>query len=140
MWIGPGVYEAAISYSTAMKMADSAVLFKLATKQIGILKHGIMPCFMAKPYDNLPGCSGHLHFSLLDIKKNKNIFAKGYDPDDYKQDKENEKLEWKDTKEMSNVMKHFLAGVLIGLPSIMPMLAPTINRCSLYIWNMSYII
>ncbi|CAJ0837975.1 13906_t:CDS:2 [Entrophospora sp. SA101] len=113
---GPGVYEAAISYSTAMNMADSATLFKSATKQIGILKYGIMPCFMAKPYDNLPGCSGHLHFSLLNIETSKNVFAKSFGSSDCEQNQESQELKWQDAKEMSDEMKYFLAGVLIGLP------------------------
>jgi glutamine synthetase len=34
----------------------------------------IMPTFMAKPHNGLPGCSGHIHVSLQD-KNGKNIFA-----------------------------------------------------------------
>ncbi|KAG0050798.1 hypothetical protein BGZ83_004427 [Gryganskiella cystojenkinii] len=71
---GPGVYEAALSYTSATQMADMANLFKLSAKQLGI-KHGIMPTFMAKPYSDQPGCSGHIHFSLRDLASKANLFA-----------------------------------------------------------------
>ncbi|KAF9190736.1 hypothetical protein BGZ51_008251 [Haplosporangium sp. Z 767] len=71
---GPGVYEAALAYDNATNMADMANLFKLSAKQLG-LKQGIMPTFMAKPYGDRPGCSGHLHFSIRDIATKTNLFA-----------------------------------------------------------------
>jgi glutamine synthetase len=46
---GPGVYETALAYTEARRMADNAVLFKLLAKSVGI-KYGIMPTFMAKPW------------------------------------------------------------------------------------------
>jgi glutamine synthetase len=63
---------------------------------------------MAKPHANLPGCSGHLHMSICDLNGN-NQFS--------------------NTKDgvVGNIMTHFLAGILKGLPSIMAILAPTIN-------------
>lgn len=116
---GPGVYEAALAYCPALDMADHAVLFKLATKQLGVLRHGVMPCFMAKPHNDLPGCSGHLHFSLRDLKTGDNSFAKT--------SKDTIDSPHKDAKNISDLMQHFLAGILKGLPSIMPLVAPNIN-------------
>lgn len=49
---GPGVYETALAYTTALRMADNAILFKFAAKSIG-MKHGIVPSFMAKPWGNV---------------------------------------------------------------------------------------
>ena len=49
---GPGVYETALAYTTALRMADNAILFKFAAKSIGI-KYGIIPSFMAKPWGNV---------------------------------------------------------------------------------------
>lgn len=106
---GPGVYEAALEYCEVLEMADRGHLFKLMTKKIGI-KHGITPCFMAKPHSNLPGCSGHIHLSL-NSKDGKNLFF-----DESTKDK------------TSTLLKSFVAGVLKGLPSIMALLAPNINR------------
>ncbi|CAO3591739.1 unnamed protein product [Absidia cylindrospora] len=110
---GPGVFEAAIAYTEAKEAGDRATLFKTAMKQIA-LKHGFMACFMAKPYQDMPGCSGHMHFSLKN-KDGKNAFAIWDDADK------------SHIPNMSITMVHFLAGVLRGLPSMLAILAPTIN-------------
>ena len=54
---GPGVFESALGYTSALRMADNAVLFKLLAKSAG-MEMGIVPSFMAKPYSNMPGTSG----------------------------------------------------------------------------------
>ena len=61
---GPGVFEAAILFCDALEAADRAVLFKTGAKEIGA-RFGIMPTFMAKWNAQFPGCSGHIHQSLL---------------------------------------------------------------------------
>ena len=119
--IGPGVYEVALEYNTAMKMADCAQLFKTSAKQIGLL-NGVITSFMAKPYGNQPGCSGHLHFSLRNIATGANAFAA------VTSDQSETKQQQGDYEHMSTTMQHFLAGMLVGLPSILAILAPTINR------------
>ncbi|KAK7693773.1 hypothetical protein QCA50_003345 [Cerrena zonata] len=118
---GPGVYETALAYTTALRMADNAILFKYAAKSIG-MKFGIIPSFMAKPWGNLPGCSGHIHVSLRD-KDGKSIFA--VSPSELKTGRAG--AAYPDTKYLSQEGEWFLAGVLHGLPDIMPMLVPTIN-------------
>ena len=104
---GPGVFEAAILYSEALEAADRAILFKLAAKEIG-MRFGIMPSFMAKWSQHYPGCSGHIHQSLSDGKKN--LFHDA-----------------KDKHGMSAIFKSYLAGQLKALPELMPMYAPTVN-------------
>ena len=104
---GPGVYEAAITYSDTLTAADNACLFKTAVKEIAY-KHGILASFMAKISENLPGCSGHVHQSLWN--KGNNIFYDANQPNN-----------------MSETMKQYIAGQLYCLPHILPMVAPTIN-------------
>lgn len=106
---GPGVYEAAIAHDDTLQAADKAVLFKTAVKEIAY-KHGIVASFMAKWNKDLPGCSGHIHQSLWDIKQTQNLFH----------DTENE-------DGISDLMRHYIAGQLYCLPHILPMYAPTIN-------------
>ncbi|HVW97595.1 MAG TPA: glutamine synthetase family protein [Mucilaginibacter sp.] len=106
---GPGVYEAAILHDGVLAAADKATLFKTAVKEIAN-KHGIIATFMAKWNENLPGCSGHIHQSLWNKDKGRNLF---YSADD--------------KYNMSDLHKHYLAGQLHCLPYIMPMYAPTIN-------------
>lgn len=102
---GPGVYEAAITYADVLEAADRAVLFKTGVKEIGH-RHGILPTFMAKVSEHLPGCSGHVHQSLW--KDGVNLFhgaARG----------------------MSPLMENYMAGQLHCLPYILPLIAPTVN-------------
>ena len=104
---GPGVYEAAITYSGVLQAADNASLFKTAVKEIGY-KHGILASFMAKINEQLPGCSGHVHQSLW--QNNANVFYNANEPNN-----------------MSETMQQYVAGQLFCLPHILPMVAPTIN-------------
>ena len=104
---GPGVYEAAIIYSEALEAGDRAVLFKESAKEIGA-RFGIMPSFMAKWSQQYPGCSGHIHQSLSDGKKNLFHDAKG-------------------RAGMSRTFESYLAGQLAGLLELAPMFWPTIN-------------
>jgi len=104
---GPGVYEAAIQFSEALEAADRAILFKTGAKEIGS-RFGIMPSFMAKWSAQYPGCSGHIHQSLTDGKKN--VF---YDAES--------------KTSMSKVFESYLAGQIACLLEFAPMFWPTIN-------------
>jgi glutamine synthetase len=104
---GPGVYEAAILYSDVLEAADRAVLFKSGVKELGC-RHGVIPTFMAKVSESLPGCSGHVHQSLW--RDGVNLF---HDPST--------------SAGMSGLMESYMAGQLHCLPHILPMVAPTVN-------------
>jgi glutamine synthetase len=104
---GPGVYEAAIAFSDALTQADRAILFKSGTKEIGA-RFGIMPSFMAKWNAAYPGCSGHIHQSMSDGKKNLFADAKG-------------------RHGMSKMFESYLAGQVAHLMEFAPMFWPTIN-------------
>ena len=104
---GPGVYEVALLFSEALEAADRAILFKTGAKEIGA-NFGIMPSFMAKWNAALPGCSGHIHQSLSDGKKN--LF---YDA--------------KNSRSMSKLFESYLAGQVACLMEFAPMFWPTIN-------------
>jgi glutamine synthetase len=104
---GPGVYEAAIAFSGALEAADRAILFKTGTKEIG-KRFGIMPSFMAKWAQQYPGCSGHIHQSLSDGKKNLFFDAKS-------------------SRSMSKLFESYLAGQVACLMEFAPMFWPTVN-------------
>ncbi|KAJ9131639.1 Glutamine synthetase/guanido kinase [Pleurostoma richardsiae] len=113
---GPGVFEAALEFGEIKQMADRASLFKYVVKSVAT-KYSITPCFMAKPRQGLPGNSGHMHISITD-KTGKNLLYR---------DKPDPNAQWPDIAQLSDLGRHFLAGLLDGLPDIMPMVAPTIN-------------
>jgi glutamine synthetase len=104
---GPGVYEAAILFSEALEAADRAVLFKTGVKEIGA-RFGVMPSFMAKWSQQYPGCSGHIHQSLSDGKRN--LFWEAGAP-----------------RRMSPLFESYVAGQLAVLMEFGPMFWPTVN-------------
>ncbi|MBL8329123.1 MAG: glutamine synthetase [Rubrivivax sp.] len=104
---GPGVYEAAIAFSGALEAADRAILFKTGAKEIG-KRFGIMPSFMAKWSAQYPGCSGHIHQSLSDGKRN--LFHGADSP-----------------RAMSPLFESYLAGQVAALMQFAPMFWPTVN-------------
>lgn len=74
---------------------------------------------MAKPRQGLPGNSGHLHFSLVSSSDpKKNLFYRETPDAD---------PPYPDLRFLSDLGRHFLAGLLDGLPDIMPIVAPTVN-------------
>jgi len=105
---GPGVYEAAIAVDEAVAAADKAALFKTAVKEIAA-RHSLIPTFMAKWNPDLPGSSGHLHQSLWDSGKHKNLFHSAGDGG------------------MSALMQHYIAGLVRNLPELAAVICPTIN-------------
>jgi glutamine synthetase len=106
---GPGVFEAAILYDSALEAADRAQLFKAAVKEIGH-RFGIMPTFMARWNTELPGCSGHAHQSLWSDDGERNVFFDDGAP-----------------HRMSDVFRSYLAGILTLMPELLALFAPTVN-------------
>jgi glutamine synthetase len=105
---GPGVYEAAIAVDEAVPAADKGALFKTAVKEIAA-RQNLTPTFMAKWNPDLPGSSGHLHQSLWDRGKHKNLFHST------------------DAGGMSALMQHYIAGLVTKLPELAAIICPTIN-------------
>jgi glutamine synthetase len=105
---GPGVLEAALEHSEALRAADNGVLFKTFTK-VWAQQHEMMAGFMAKWSPDYPGQSGHIHISL----QNKNDDAVFYDeskPDN-----------------MSDEMRWFIGGQQHLMPEFLAMVASTCN-------------
>ena len=109
---GPGAFEAAPRYADALAAADRAVCFKLAVKQMA-RRHGLVASFMAKWRDDLPGCGGHVHQSLVELATGRNVFAA------------------RDgggaSGEADPAARAYLAGQLAWLPHVLPLYAPTVN-------------
>jgi glutamine synthetase len=106
---GPGVFEAAIKYDSAVRAADKAALFKTAMKEI-CHRHGLIASFMAKPSNALPGCSGHIHQSLWDEEHQKNLF-----------------FDTKGEGKTSETLKHYLGGQVALMPELLCLVAPNVN-------------
>ncbi|WP_010521869.1 glutamine synthetase family protein [Aquimarina agarivorans] len=104
---GPGVYEAALSYTDALKACDDATLFKSIVKTTA-KKFDFLASFMAKWNAELPGCGGHIHISI-ENKQGQNI------------------LNFSNNNNLDATTSNFLAGVLNASPAMLPIYAPTIN-------------
>ncbi|BFZ53792.1 hypothetical protein PYCC9005_000823 [Savitreella phatthalungensis] len=128
---GPGVYEGALAFCELERMADRGAMFKFLCKNVG-LQHGVTPSFMAKPVQGLSGNSGHMHVSLASLTGGSNLFYRDRSSGDAEEKALDEAtvvggIHYKDLENFSAVGRHFLAGVLAGLPDLMPVFAPTIN-------------
>lgn len=104
---GPGQEELNVRYADALTMADRHVVMKNAMKEIAH-NHGKAITFMAKWDFGLAGSSSHIHMSLA--KGGKNAF-----------------IDTKDKLGMSDLMKHFMQGLLTYAGDITYFLAPFIN-------------
>ena len=90
-----------------MNLADQVFIFKRTVREAAF-KHGMYATFMAKPHQQQPGSSMHLHQSLIDKTTGKNIFAD-------KNGKPNK------------LFMSYIAGLQKYLPASMPLFAPNVN-------------
>ena len=68
-----GQFEMNWNYSDCLTTADRHVFFKFMVKSIAE-KHGLRATFMPKPFPDLTGNGCHVHVSIWDQKKKKNLF------------------------------------------------------------------
>ncbi|HEY7749711.1 MAG TPA: glutamine synthetase family protein [Aestuariivirgaceae bacterium] len=106
---GPGQEEINVKYAEALEMADRHVILKNGCKEIAWV-NGKAITFMAKWDYSLAGNSAHIHQSLWSKDGTKSLF---HDP--------------KGDHGMSDLMKHYLAGLLAHAEEITYFLAPYIN-------------
>ena len=104
---GSAQMEINFQHGDPLELADQVFLFKRTLRQAAI-KHKLYATFMAKPIENQPGSSLHLHQSLLNAKNKKNVFFNS-----------------KNT--ISNLMKNYIGGLQEFTPKLMPIHAPNIN-------------
>jgi len=105
--VAPGQHEIDFKYASAVKAADQIQTFKLVVKTIA-RQHGLHATFMPKPLFGMNGSGMHCHLSLF--RGDENAF---YDPSD--------KLG------LSNVARHFMAGILKHARGFAAITNPTIN-------------
>ena len=71
---GSAQMEMNFNHGDALELADQTFLFKRTVREAG-LRHKVYATFMAKPMQNEPGSSMHIHQSLLNAKTGRNLFA-----------------------------------------------------------------
>ena len=111
----PSQHEVNIRYDDVLESADRSVLFKHGAKEIAWL-NGYGLTFMAKPYAEWTGSSGHLHMSLWDAAGDKALFfEEGAGP-----------------YGMTQTMRWFLGGMMALQRELALFIAPTINSYKRY--------
>ena len=106
--LGPGFFEAPLTYSKGMRSADNAAVFKNFARAY-FARHGLVASFMAKLSLDLPGNSGHVHMSLRDANGNP-VFADASGPDG-----------------ISETCRHFMGGINRLMPEMLAMVGGTVN-------------
>jgi glutamine synthetase len=105
--VSPGQHEINFRFSDALTVADRVITLKYITKVIA-RNHNLHASFMPKPIFGLNGSGMHTHLSLFTLD-GKNAF---YDID---------------TKQLSDIAKYFIAGLLTHIKEISVILNPTVN-------------
>nr|WP_264484341.1 glutamine synthetase [Mesorhizobium sp. PAMC28654] len=106
--LGPGCFEAPLTYAKGLKSPDDAALFKNFAKGY-FSRHDLTAGFMSKLSPALPGQSGHLHVSMRDRAGNA-VFADPDAPDG-----------------ISRLGRHFIGGLVALMPELLAMCAHTVN-------------
>jgi len=96
--VAPSQHEIDLRYQNALKMADNTMTYRLVVKEIA-RQHGVYATFMPKPIFGQNGSGMHVHQSLFQGEKN--AF---YDP--------------KDKYNLSDLAKHYIAGLMRHAPEI----------------------
>jgi glutamine synthetase len=102
-------FEINWKYADAMTTCDRQIFYKWMVKILAE-EQGLHATFMPKPFANLTGNGSHLHVSLSDSSRKKNLFFdKG------------------DSLGLSKQGRWFMGGVLKHAPALTAILAPTVN-------------
>jgi glutamine synthetase type III len=104
-----GQFEINWNFNDALTTADQLAFFKFMVKAIAE-KHGIRATFMPKPFINLTGNGCHVHLSVWDNARKKNLF------DDAK-----------DEMGLSPMAYNFLGGLIYHADSLVAITNPTVN-------------
>jgi glutamine synthetase len=102
---GPAQMEINFKHGNALDLADQVFLFKRTLRQTA-LKHNLYATFMAKPMEDSPGNSMHIHQSLL--RNGKPVFA----------DK---------NLKTSKLFDNYLGGLQKYSKAFLPLFAPNVN-------------
>jgi glutamine synthetase len=103
--LGPGFFEFTLAPAPALQAADHAVRARQYLRDL-CTERGLHASFMAKPFADKSGAGGHVHSSL--VRDGVNVFSDG-------------------ERGLSETGRHYLAGLLAGMPDTVAMLNPYVN-------------
>lgn len=120
---GPGQMEISIRHSEGVRAADNQIKFRDTARGVA-LQHGLLASFAPKPFPDDIGSGSHVHFSLWDAESGRNLL---YDP--------------QDPRGLSQLGRHFIAGILEHLPALLALTCPSYNsyrRLQPHMWSSAY--
>ena len=109
--LGPGQQEISIRHAPALQAADHQITYRQTCRAIAP-KHNVMALFAPKPFLNEAGSGAHIHFSLWNKARTRNLFADMKDPTGHG---------------LTRMAYQFIGGVLKHLPALLAIAAPTVN-------------
>ena len=107
--VAPSQHEIDLRYADAATMADNVMTYRLVVKEIA-LQNGVYATFMPKPIFGQNGSGMHVHQSLF--SKDGNAFFDANDPEGFN---------------LSQVAKHYIAGLLKYAPEFTAVTNPLVN-------------
>jgi glutamine synthetase len=105
----PGQFEVNWKHAPALTMADQTFTFKYVSKEVAA-QNNLLLTYMGRPKTENGGSGYHLHLSLSDLKSGKNLFDDPSAPNG-----------------VSDLLRHFLGGLMAHARGMSAILAPTIN-------------
>lgn len=110
---GAGQLEINLRHGNPVKLADEVFYFKRLIREAA-LRHKCFATFMAKPIEEEPGSSMHVHHSMIDMETGQNAFSgpQGGETDAF---------------------FHFIGGLQKHLPSAIAVMAPYVNSYRRYV-------
>ena len=120
---GPGQMEISIRHSEGVRAADNQIKFRDTARGVA-LQHGLLASFAPKPFPEDIGSGSHVHFSLWDAESGRNLLYGPQDP-----------------RGLSQVGRHFIAGILEHLPALLALTCPSYNsyrRLQPHMWSSAY--
>jgi glutamine synthetase len=106
---GAGQQEISIRHTDALAAADNQMKFRDTVRGVA-LRHALFASFAPKPYPDQIGSGAHVHFSLWDLEGKHSLLY----------DKTAE-------RGLSQLGRHFIAGVAQHLPALVALTAPSYN-------------
>ncbi|UBV44682.1 glutamine synthetase family protein (plasmid) [Deinococcus taeanensis] len=118
---GPGQQELSVQYASALRAADQQITFRETARGVAEA-HGLVACFLPKPFEQAAGSGCHINLSLWD--GGRNLLADLSEPTG-----------------ISRRGQQFIAGILTHLPALCALTVPSPNsyhRLRPHFWAGAY--